>query len=166
MAESHFETRSRIKIFYRATPRRTSTVLAVPTPSVGIAALRRPPAPSAASGAVKRVARRAFYSRSFRPAGRGHRSAMPSTCLDGGIPFCTRSRIKMLHRATPRRTSTVLAVPTAQVGIAALRRPWRRAQRQAPEIESQCECLIPVRSALPGGGIAARCPLPLLRVRV
>ena len=44
------------------------------------------------------------------------------------------------------------------VGIAALRRPRRRAQRQAPKNESHSECLIPVRSALPGGGIAARCP--------
>ncbi len=61
---------------------------------------------------------------------------------------------------SPHRTSTVFAVPTPQVGIAALRRPQRRAQRQAPEIESQGACLIPMRSALPGGGIAARCPLP------
>ena len=37
------------------------------------------PAPSAASGDVKQVARRVFLCRSFRPPGRGHRSAMPST---------------------------------------------------------------------------------------
>ena len=57
----------------------------------------------------------------------------------------------------------ILAVPTPQVGIAALRRPRRRAQRQALEKESHSECLIPVRSALPGGGIAARCRYPFRR---
>ena len=52
----------------------------------------------------------------------------------------------------------ILAIPTPQVGTAALRRPRRRAQRQAPEIESQGACLSPFVPPCRAGGIAARCP--------
>jgi hypothetical protein len=69
-----------------------------------------------------------------------------------------RSRIKIFYRTAPHFND--LSRLTPQVGIAALRRPRRRAQRQATENESHSECLISIRSALPGGGIAARCPLP------
>jgi len=47
------------------------------------------------------------------------------------------------------------------VGTAALRRPRRRAQRQATESDEARRILNPVPSALTGGGIAARWPLPV-----
>jgi hypothetical protein len=76
----------------------------------------------------------------------GHRAALTSPAFI--------ERLERCRKESPSRAGFL------KVGIAALRRPRRRAQRQAPENASQGECFIPVRSALSGGGIAARCPLP------
>jgi hypothetical protein len=67
------------------------------------------PSPSAASGDGKRVARRVSYSRSFRPPGRWHRSAMPLPSLGlGQIPRFARqsSTAPAAWEKLPRRFLT------------------------------------------------------------